>query len=95
MTQPLDYNPRYVAYAKVHGQTVEERMAADREEWKGGVMTGFVLWNQDRLREARKEIPKAFYLNGLINHAAYDVWLAATVDRVLQTRADSIEQPRD
>ncbi|MDW9473866.1 hypothetical protein GOA69_16145 [Sinorhizobium meliloti] len=44
-------------------------------------MTGFILWNRERLREASRAIPHAFYLGQLIDHEAYDRWLTEWVDK--------------
>lgn len=84
----MNHNPRYVAYARVHGNTPEERLEADRERWKGGCMCGYVLWNRARILEYGKVNPSAFYYAGplgafdsgsrsmLVDHDAYDQWLA-------------------
>lgn len=72
----LSHNPRYAAYAAAHGRTPEDQLDADRLEWPGGIMCGFVLWNSARLQEARAAMPEAFCFDALIDHAAYDSWLA-------------------
>jgi hypothetical protein len=47
-----DWNPRYQAYAHAHGEADAEAMlAADRERYPGGCMTGFVLWLRERWDE--------------------------------------------
>lgn len=71
------YNPRFVAYATAHGNSVERQLSHDRDEWKGGSMTGFILWNRARLAEFSRAHPEAFMCGGLVNHSAYDAWLAS------------------
>lgn len=78
----IGMNPRYVAYAGAHGRSPADQLAHDREEWPGGSMCGFLLWNRARLAEASKEIPAAFCLGRLADHDAYDAWLAAYVARL-------------
>ena len=39
-----NWNPYYVAYAKVHGTTPEARLEKDKEIFPGGCMCGFTLW---------------------------------------------------
>ena len=41
-----DSNPRYVAYAAMHGRTPAEQLAHDLVEWPGGCMIGFIKWVQ-------------------------------------------------
>jgi hypothetical protein len=43
-------NPRYVAWAKLHGRTPEEQFEVDRNDWPGGCMAGFCLWIQEQAR---------------------------------------------
>lgn len=72
------FQPRFAAYARVHGRTPEEQIAHDKTAWPGGVMCGFILWNGARWREWRAA-------NGFRrdddymspeDHARYDRWLA-------------------
>src|SRR3546814_5512412 len=55
MMEQARYNPRYLAYAAEHSRTAEEQLANDREEWPGGLMCGFILWNTARIAEYRSE----------------------------------------
>lgn len=48
-----EWNPRYVAYARAHGNDPEAQLAADRIAWPGGVMAGFTLWIGEQWAEWR------------------------------------------
>lgn len=41
-----DSNPRYVAYAAMHGRETAEQLVHDLVEYEGGCMTGFITWVQ-------------------------------------------------
>ena len=69
-------NARYLAYCKAHGKTSDEMMEHDRLVWPGGVMTGFILWNTEKLRSFRMRHPEAFLGDSLCDHSSYDTWLA-------------------
>lgn len=50
------FNPIYVQYARVHGESDPRRMLErDRETWPGGLMTGFLIWNAARRAEWEPE----------------------------------------
>ncbi len=79
--QAQDWNPRFVNYARAHGRGPAEQLAHDRQQYVGGSMAGFIIWNSQRLGDARKAIPGAFMAGGaLADHPAYDAWLTAWVD---------------
>lgn len=44
-------NPYFAAYALAHGRTVAGIVEADRAEWPGGRMVGFLLWMSRRWRQ--------------------------------------------
>lgn len=56
------FNPRFVAYAKVHGHSPEEQLRLDDAEWPGGKMVGFSTWIMEKwdewTRERLRESPK-------------------------------------
>ena len=51
-----EWNPRYEAYARVHGRDPEAMLEYDRKRWPGGCMCGFMLWIGDLWRGYRKSI---------------------------------------
>lgn len=71
-------NPRYVNYARVHGNSHTEQLTVDAEKYPGGKMTGFILWSTSQLRIWRS-------LNGRepdsklseADYVAYDAYLDA------------------
>ncbi|WP_342234567.1 hypothetical protein [Inquilinus sp. OTU3971] len=79
----LSMNPRYANYARAHGRDPEVQFEQDRKDLPGGPLIGFVQWNQDRIREFSVEHPGAVVFGGLVNHALYDNWLTAWVERAL------------
>lgn len=56
-----DWNPRYVAFAATHGRTPEAQLDADRVEWPGGVMAGFIIWISQRKEAFAKAHPEAMW----------------------------------
>jgi hypothetical protein len=84
------WNPRYVAYARAHGDDPETRLAKDRDEWPGGCMVGFSFWIHDRWRDFarhlgidckqpsggfwRVDIIVHNHVHGDVDHA-FDEWL--------------------
>lgn len=92
-TIPVRWNPRYLCYATAHSRTPEEQRAHDREAWPGGCAAGFILWNGERLREFERENPSAFFkrwggpTNALVDHDAYDAWLARWAEKSKETRS--------
>jgi hypothetical protein len=49
----MEWNPRYLAYCKAKGHEgdPEGMLKADKEEWPGGCMCGFIFWMNDRWNE--------------------------------------------
>jgi len=75
--------PRDVVYAAAHGNSPEGQLKVDKEKWPGGCMTGFVLWNSERLHEWKTET--GFYLSGKVMseklYDEYDQWLVDWVSK--------------
>lgn len=75
----MNWNRRYVVYARAHGQTPEQMGSSDVQLWPGGRMTGYIVWIEERWSEYRA-------LRGWIrqyplspaDHAAFDAWLEAS-----------------
>lgn len=71
------FQPRFAAYARVHGRTPEAQIEHDKAAWPGGVMCGFVLWNNERWREWRAA--NGYRHDDILPsdaHERYDRWLA-------------------
>lgn len=83
MTEELGWNPRYANYARVNGRTPDEQLAYDKGRHPSACMMEFVFWNTDRLHEAMKEVPEAFFCGHLVGHEIYDEWLTKRVDALL------------
>lgn len=76
-TGTRDWNPRYLAYCRAHGNSdPEEMLARERERWPGGVMCGYLLWIDARWTEWRAEV-KWSPREPMIDHGPFDRWLEA------------------
>lgn len=77
-------NPRYIAYAKAHGETPEGRMETDKRRWPGGCMVGFMLWMSDMKAIFHKQHPEAFMgsssLDALVDQEAWTAFLVKTAE---------------
>lgn len=68
-------NPRYVNYARVNGNDPETQMKLDQENYKGGCMTGFILFISTHGAEFKKQFPQ-HTIGGYIScHASFDKFL--------------------
>ncbi len=89
-------NPRYVNYARSRCNTMEQQMADDKRDWPGGTMTGFILWNNERIKEFGAAHPEAMCVSGLglalLDHAAYDKWLTAWATRAADRYARAMTE---
>jgi hypothetical protein len=66
-----EWNPYFVAYARVHGRTTDEQMRHDEEAWPGGKMTGFTLWIREQWAawwEWRKTQPAPLLAKTFVNY---------------------------
>lgn len=77
------WNPRFIAYAKAHGHTPVEQLKADRQEYPGGCMCGFILW-LNRQWGAFRELhgfksQEALILGLKDAHRQFDEWLARVI----------------
>lgn len=51
-----EWNPRFLAFARVHGRTPVEQLAHDDERWPGGRMAGFITWLGGQRSAARADL---------------------------------------
>lgn len=73
------WNLRYVCYAQSHGNTPEEQLASDREEFAGGCMAGFLIWTSQHWEAFERLHPRTHGEDLALwraTHAdAFDIWL--------------------
>jgi len=50
------YTRRYLSYCRAHDNTPAEQRAIDDADWPGGIMTGFILWNNEIVRKWKEEL---------------------------------------
>lgn len=76
---PVEYNPRYLAYCRHNGRSPEDQLAHDRERWPGGCMFGFVLWIGHRWNEwhAASRLVRYVAVLGPEDHASFDRFIGA------------------
>lgn len=69
---------RYVAYCVAHGAVnPDEMIAADRERYPGGVMSGYIRWINERWLAWDKETGHKKPHHDETDHTKFDEWLAA------------------
>lgn len=90
-------NPRYLAYVRSHGRTVDEMSAADEEDWPGGRACGFILWMSQRWQQWAKLRGYKRTASGSddtyiddAKMADFDAWLLTFAD----TEAEAHPEPR-
>ncbi|MFP4453261.1 MAG: hypothetical protein ACLFPI_07830 [Desulfobacterales bacterium] len=71
----ITYNPRYTAYCRAHGKTLEGMQKHDRKIWPGGFMAGYMLWIQEKLQEFKIQSPGSFTCDSLTDHKGFDEFL--------------------
>ena len=78
MTQ---WNPRYVLFAKHHGNTPDEQLQEDKEKRPGGCMRDFMKWIQekwlewDQMKGHERNHPHCEE-----DHKEFDRWLVKIVE---------------
>ena len=55
--------------------TPEEQLKIDEKQWPGGVMCGYVLWINEKLKEFRKISPDSFIGFNLSDQKEFDNFL--------------------
>jgi hypothetical protein len=76
MTPDADLNPRYLAYCKYHGRSVEQQRSHDANEYPGGKMCGFILWVDEHIRAFFNQHPECFYNQHLLrDQDTFTAWL--------------------
>lgn len=50
----MEYQKRYIAYAKLHDKTPDEMMAHDEKRWPGGIMCGYICFIMDMTARYRR-----------------------------------------
>lgn len=79
------WNPRYVAYARAHGNDPEKQLAVDTERYPGLKMVEFSFWLEDRWREWEKAANKKFRSACTDeDHRCFDAWLDRYVTENLE-----------
>jgi hypothetical protein len=74
----MNWNPRFVAYAKSNGNTPERQLEVDKEAWPGGCMVGFTSWISQKIKEFLKVEPTACCERCCSNHPKFDKFLNKT-----------------
>lgn len=74
------WNPRYVAYARAHGNTPEYQSALDRERYPGGRMAGYLVWVSANWREWHADTGRGPLPLTAADHAEFDAWLLARAE---------------
>lgn len=78
----------YRAYATAHGNSPATMLVRDRLSYRGGVMTGYIVWCSQRAREFAAEFPTKVTARGVIADAnAWQEWLTAKAEQLDPRRA--------
>lgn len=76
----MAFQHRYVVYSLEHGKTPESMLAADRQQWPGACMCGFMLWISERWGEFSKSFGRDRHVHSPDDHIDFDAWLASRVE---------------
>lgn len=88
------WNPRYVAYARAHGNTPVYQSALDRERFPGGRMAGYLVWLGKQYRAYTAAGLHAGSVWTDRDHAEFDDWLLAQTTRSDPTPSGSNQRRR-
>jgi len=69
-----EYQPRYLAYCRAHGNTPDQQMQADAKAYPGGCMCGFILWINQKWAEWFGIVGRKHVLSE-DDHRQFDEWL--------------------
>ena len=75
MENQKEFNPRFVAYSRLNGNTPEIQIEKDKMEYPGGCMAGFIIWIDQKLREYKSICPRAFIGLHLSDHDGFTTFL--------------------
>jgi len=76
----MEFNPRYAAYAKAHGNAAEAQLEHDTLVYPGGCMCGFILWITEAWGSFYAETKTNRWTHN--RHELFDNWLS---DREVKT----------
>lgn len=79
------FQPRYVAYATMHGKTPEQMITLDQS--RGGIGAWFLPWIMGRWAEFDRLTERKYRIGGghtEDGHAAFDRWLASSCQEAPQ-----------
>lgn len=71
----MNYQPRYLAYAKAHNMTPEAMLTHDEKEYPGGKMCGFILWISAQVRAFALAHPEGMLGGHVSDHVAFTRFL--------------------
>ena len=76
----VDVNPRYVLWAKKHGRTPEEQLEADKQEYPGACMCGYILWINEQGSAFAKKVGEPRAIAIVAHQDEFTEYLAESVD---------------
>lgn len=72
-----EFQPYFVAYATAHDRSPADQLDHDKARWKGGCMTGFILWIGQQRAAFRKARPEAFLGDSIADYEAWGDFVVA------------------